>query len=83
MTKYKDNMYNILRRHRWTNTVFELINKVTKLLCGFMFKRCKISSTGIYTTIYVKCSDCKCNLIGEIINVPEGNTDVRMQRNVL
>lgn len=44
-----------------------------------MFKRCKISQTGIYATIYTNCPDCKSNLIGKIINKPKDNTDVRME----
>lgn len=42
-----------------------------------MFKRCKISQTGIYATIYANCPDCKSNLIGKNINKP--NADVRME----
>lgn len=71
--------YNTLRRRRWTNIIFGLIYETTKLPCAFMFKRCKISETGIYATIYAKCPDCKSNLIGKIINVPKDNTDVQME----
>lgn len=44
-----------------------------------MFKRCKISETGIYVTIYAKCPDCKSNFIGKIINAPKDNMDVQME----
>jgi len=71
--------YNTLRRRKWTNTIFELIHEVTKLSCAFMFRRCKISETDIYAIIYAKCPDCKCNLIGKVINMPDGNTDVQME----
>lgn len=50
-----------------------------KLPCAFMFKRCKISQTGIYATIYANCPDCRSYLIGKIINAPKSNTDVRME----
>lgn len=71
--------YNTLRRRRWTNIIFDLIYKTTKLPCAFLFKRCKMSEVGIYITVYAKCPDCKCNLIGKIINKPKDNTDVRME----
>lgn len=44
-----------------------------------MFKRGKISQTGIYATIYAICPDCRSYLIGKIINTPKSNTDVRME----
>lgn len=71
--------FNTLRRRRWTNKIFELINEQTKLPCALMFKRCTISETGIYATIYARCPDCKCNLTGKIINKPKENVDVVME----
>jgi len=44
-----------------------------------MFRQCKISETGIYATIYAKCPGCKCNLIGKVINMLDGNTDIQME----
>lgn len=67
--------YNTLCRRRWTNTIFDLMHKTTKLPCAFLFKRCKMSETGFYVTIYAKCAECKCNLIGKIINKPKDNTE--------
>lgn len=71
--------YNTLRRRRWTNIIFELIYETAKLPCAFIFKRCKISETGIYATIYAKCPDCSSNFIGKVIIKPNGNTDVQME----
>jgi hypothetical protein len=70
--------YWTLRRGRWTNTLFELVYIETKLPCAFMFKRCKISETGIYVTVHALCSDCSSTLIGKIINKPNNNSDVTM-----
>lgn len=81
---YKSNIrvqrnYNTLHRRRWTNVIFDLIYEIAKLPCAFMFKRCKISETGIYTTIYAKCPDCSSNFTGKIIVKPNDSTDVPME----
>lgn len=44
-----------------------------------MFKRCKISETDTYATIYAKCPDCQSNFSGKIINKPKDNIDVQME----
>ena len=75
--------YNTLRRRRWTNIIFELIYETAKLPCAFMFKRCKISETGVYATIYAKCPDCRSNFNGKIINKPMDITDVQMECRVI
>lgn len=51
----------------------------TKLPCAFMFKRCTISGTGIYVTIYAKCSDCKATFKGTVANKPPKNSAVRLE----
>lgn len=76
-TKVQKN-FNTLRRRRWTNKIFGLINEQKKLPCALMFKRCTISEIGIHATIYARCPDCKCNLTGKIINKPKKNVDVVM-----
>lgn len=47
--------------------------------CALAFKYAKISQIGIFLTVTGKCTECKCNFIGQIVNAPQEEDDVIMK----
>lgn len=58
----KTRNYEVLKPGIWTNIIFEEMYKKFKLLCCFVFKRCKIYLTfdNIILKIFAKCKDKNC-----------------------
>ena len=70
---------NKLKRRTWSNIIAEKFYEKTTLPCCLLFKKNKISESGIFATIYAKCRYCYSSLMGTIEEKPIPGSDVLMK----
>ena len=68
-----------LKKHSWTNSLFEAIFEQTKIPCALKFKNNDISNKGLYINVTGACPDCCAQFVGYVARIPCKNEPVIME----